>query len=301
MWSRKELKKNAKKRVSQNYWRCVLAAFIMIFLIGGSGGGSSTSYKSGSLNKLMDEDSNGGMNFDDFVDEFEEKIDDYIDSDKSSESDVKFGDVVDDMEDAFNTPEARDKISEAFPIIGTIAVVALIIVLIIVVISVCTSVFLLNPLLVGGRKFFMENHRDKGMIGEFGHAFSTNYKNITLTMFLMKLYIALWTLLFIIPGIIKNYEYRMIPYLLADNPDIDRNDAFLISKEMMRGNKWNAFVLDLSFIGWYLLNILTCGLLSIFYINPYVRQTEAELYFALKGEDTASFDNAYEAEVVTVE
>ena len=74
----------------------------------------------------------------------------------------------------------------------------------------------------------------------------------------------------------------MIPYILADNPEMSKDEAFALSKKMMDGQKWNAFVLDLSFIGWELLSVLTCGLLSIFYVDPYRAATNAALYEALK-------------------
>ena len=93
-------------------------------------------------------------------------------------------------------------------------------------------------------------------------------------------------MLFLVPGIIKSYEYRMIPYILADNPTISYEEAFALSKKMMTGNKWDAFVLDLSFIGWRILGGLTCGILSLFYVNPYQYQTNAALYEALKGYPT---------------
>ena len=89
-------------------------------------------------------------------------------------------------------------------------------------------------------------------------------------------------MLFVIPGIIKGYEYRMVSYILADQPELSRKEAFQLSKQMMKGQKWNAFVLDLSFIGWYLLCLVTCGIAGIFYVYPYVFATDAELYLALK-------------------
>lgn len=113
---------------------------------------------------------------------------------------------------------------------------------------------------------------------------SGHYGNIVVTMFLMNLYITLWSLLFLIPGIIKAYEYLMIPYILADNPGMDRKEAFAISKRMMDGEKWNAFNLQLSFIGWILLSVFTCGLLGIFYVSPYMEVTMAELYAYNKGK-----------------
>ena len=80
--------------------------------------------------------------------------------------------------------------------------------------------------------------------------------------------------MFIIPGIIKQYEYMMIPFLLAE--------AFEKSRQMMKGNKWAAFVLDLSFIGWSLLGIITFGLVNIFFAGPYQYLTQSQLYFRLK-------------------
>ena len=76
----------------------------------------------------------------------------------------------------------------------------------------------------------------------------------------------------------------MVPYILGEQPDLDRERIFELSKTMMYGNKWKAFVLDLSFLGWYLLNGITLGILGIFYLNPYVEQTGAALYQTLKSE-----------------
>ena len=96
------------------------------------------------------------------------------------------------------------------------------------------------------------------------------------------MYIVLWSLLFVIPGIVKGYEYRMIPFLLAENPDMTKEEVFEESKKLMTGNKWKAFVYDLSFIGWNILSILTCGILSIFFVNPYKSSADAALFEAIK-------------------
>ena len=74
----------------------------------------------------------------------------------------------------------------------------------------------------------------------------------------------------------------MIPYLLADNPQMTKEEAFAESKRMMQGQKWNAFVLDLSFIGWDILSGMTMGILGIFYVQPYKDGTHAALYEALR-------------------
>lgn len=147
------------------------------------------------------------------------------------------------------------------------------------------GVFVFNVIQVGGCRFFIENAYENPRLNKLLFAFeSGNYGNMVLTMFLMQLYTVLWSLLLLIPGIIKTYEYRMIPYLLADCPDMPRKEAFKISKEMMYGNKMAAFILDMSFIGWVLAAAFTCGLVGIFWTAPYQYATNAELFLALKEE-----------------
>lgn len=141
------------------------------------------------------------------------------------------------------------------------------------------KIFLGNPLLVGCRRFFLENSDRKARFGLVGTVFqSGNYLNVVLTMFLRSLFTALWSLLLLIPGFIKRYSYSMIPYILAENPSIPRKRAFEMSRKMMDGQKLNAFFLDLSFIGWHILSYLTCGVLNVFYVMPYCQATWAELY-----------------------
>ena len=96
-------------------------------------------------------------------------------------------------------------------------------------------------------------------------------------MFLLNLKILLWSFLFIIPGIIKSYEYYMVPYILSENPKISSKRAFEISKEMTDREKFDIFWLSLSFFGWYLLGSLTCGIGNLF-VEPYIQATFAELY-----------------------
>ena len=115
-----------------------------------------------------------------------------------------------------------------------------------------------------------------------GFVYKKCYGNIVKTMFFKNLYIFLWSLLFVIPGFVKSYEYRMIPYLLAEYPDMAPDEAFRISREMMTGNKWETFVLDLSFFGWNILSAITLGLTGIFYSEPYQMLTNSALYLTLK-------------------
>lgn len=146
-------------------------------------------------------------------------------------------------------------------------------------------IFLTAPLEVSVKRFLLFNRSsDQADLKELSYAFRYSYLNIVKVLFFQILYTFLWGLLFWVPGIIKSYEYRMIPYLLAENPNLSKDEAFAISKRMMDGEKWEAFVLDCSFIGFYILSAFTFGLLAIFYVTPYKILTDTELYVALKGK-----------------
>ena len=112
---------------------------------------------------------------------------------------------------------------------------------------------------------------------DFGKLVSgfNRFGDTCVTGILKGLYTALWSLLFVIPGIIKQYSYSMTMYIVHDNPGISANDAITKSREMMNGHKFDLFLLDLSFIGWWLLGVLTFGILIIFYVEPYYQVTRA--------------------------
>ena len=147
-------------------------------------------------------------------------------------------------------------------ITGLLAGIATVVILIVLV----AKVFVGNLLKMGGYRFFILNQTAQPGIGTLLDGFrSGHYVNIVLTMFLRDLFTALWSLLLVVPGIVKHYEYLMVPYIIAENPAMDYKEAFQISKQMMDGEKMEAFIMDLSFLGWYLLSAVTCGLLAIFY------------------------------------
>jgi uncharacterized membrane protein len=146
------------------------------------------------------------------------------------------------------------------------------------------NIFLFNPLKVGAQRFFLVNGEEPANLGELGYAFRSNYIRIVGVCFLRDLYVALWSCLLLIPGIVKAYAYRMVPYILAENPDMSAKEAITLSRKMMYGHKWNTFLLDLSFIGWHILTACTAGLVGVFYTGPYVAATDAELYRALRND-----------------
>ena len=90
-----------------------------------------------------------------------------------------------------------------------------------------------------------------------------------------------WSLLFVIPGIVKSFAYSMSYYILADNPELTAKEALNKSKEMMNGHKWDLFVLNLSFFWWYLLVGITFGIAAI-YVVPYMNATIVNFYNSIK-------------------
>jgi uncharacterized membrane protein len=135
---------------------------------------------------------------------------------------------------------------------------------------------------VGGSKYFIKNMEGDSSINYLAYGFkSDRWLNIVKTMFIKSVFVLLWSLLLIIPGIIKWYSYRMVPYILADSPDIDSFEALEISKEMTGGYKGKMFFLDLSFIGWFILGGLFFGIGTVF-VMPYYNGTQAEVYKYLK-------------------
>ena len=146
------------------------------------------------------------------------------------------------------------------------------------IIGLMVRAFILNPLDLGCKRFFLINLTQPAEVSSIGGGFGDSYLERVKTLFCRDLFTLLWTMLLVIPGIVKYYEYLMIPYLLADDPSITRQEAFAESRRLMQGNKWNAFILDLSFIGWYILSAVTMGIVGVLYANPYHDMTRAALY-----------------------
>lgn len=150
------------------------------------------------------------------------------------------------------------------------------------VVALVYSVFVGNVIQVGARGWFMRFWR--GEIPSVGELFASFriYKPSLLTALLRNVYTFLWSLLFVIPGIVKAYAYSMADYIIYENPNISANEALRLSQELTRGAKGDLFVLDLSFLGWHFLSALTLGILGILYVNPYVYTTHAAVYDSLK-------------------
>lgn len=149
------------------------------------------------------------------------------------------------------------------------------------------SLLLAGPLTIGLNYFFVrnvQNLRDGLTVTTpFAEAFQ-NYPRKLGGSLWMVLFVFLWSLLLVIPGIIKGFSYAMTQYILADCPNVKAKDALKLSMRMMNGHKWEYFVLGLSFIGWALLSVLTLGILAVFYTNPYMQSSFAAYYLEIRDE-----------------
>ena len=177
---------------------------------------------------------------------------------------------------AFNGLSSKEQTAVIAIFLSALAVISVIMFLV--------EIFVLNPLKVGGLHFFKTNLNDPGTkVGTIKEGFG-NYGHVFGTMFLTDLFTLLWALLLIVPGLIKAYSYRMVPYLIKDHPELSATDTITLSRKMMDGNKWRTFVMDLSFLGWILLGAVTFGLVNLFWTSPYMYSTGAALYDELKAK-----------------
>ena len=174
------------------------------------------------------------------------------------------------------------------PYLGVFAMFVAILAMFGGIVAIALRILVMNPLEIGIRQYFVEDLSAPCELDRLTYGFNRNYINGVIVMLIRDVFIALWTLLLIVPGVIKGYEYRMVPYILAERPDMEWREALAASRQMMDGEKWNAFMLDMSFLGWALLSVVTLGIVGIFYVNPYKGLTDAALYTTLRGKAVAN-------------
>lgn len=271
MWTRRELKERAKAALQRNYWKIVLVTALLLLLGCGTGG-----YRFSSTGRNSNSDSR--------VEQAESVAENVIvvdgvegvpGADELVAQAIGRGEV--------NLDDISVRINEEDIVLGIIAVIVFLIVFfIILAVIMVVDIFLINPFDVGGKRFMRKSIEDVAQVKEIAFAYDHSYKNVVKVMFHMDLYIFLWALLFIIPGIVKKYQYLMVPYILSECPDMEYREALARSRDMMEGNKWKAFVVGLSFILWDFLGAVTFGIAAVFYVNPYRNLTFAALYDELK-------------------
>ena len=220
MWTRKELKQRAKVLFKANYWKAVLAAIILSFIVGGFSSGGSGAGISSAFSSMQAANTVSGQTYSAIEDGETFDLEELIEAGGYSEGIPELPEEI--------RPYLESETPPTGLVVATIGMI-LFLLLILTVIGIATDILLFNPLEVGVRRFYSVNMYEKAQVRELAYAFDHSYKNIIKVMFFRDLYTFLWSLLFIIPGIVKSYEYRMIPYLLAEYPEMSQEDAFAIS------------------------------------------------------------------------
>lgn len=249
MWSRKELKTSAKGFLRENYWKAFIVCLIVILL--------TTTHVTTGLSQ--------------------EEYELYMEKEglffMATKTPIKFENRVFNYISAktFSTPIIF--IPSDFYLLLTISFILF-------------NIFVGSVLKVGQAGFFLDGLKGDTNIKKLWSYFDypEEYWNVVKVIFIRGLYTVLWSLLFLIPGIIKSYEYRMVPYILANNSGILANEAIQRSRKITDGHKWDIFVLDISFLGWDLLGYLLLGL-GTYFVSPYREATYAKLYDTLDGFD----------------
>lgn len=149
-----------------------------------------------------------------------------------------------------------------------------------------------GPLMVGYSIFALSIIRCQETKIEYLFYGFKNFVNTFVLALLNNIFIFLWSLLFIIPGIIKALSYSMSYYIIADNPDMTPTEARKTSIELMNGNKGRLFCLYFSFIGWILLSALTFGIL-LFWVMPYMQSAEAAFYESIRPKNEPVGEETY--------
>lgn len=155
------------------------------------------------------------------------------------------------------------------------------------------SILVMYPFEVGyynAYRALLNEGDDKILQNSFRMGFKKAWAHNALGMFLMVIYVCLWAILFIVPGIIKAFAYALTPYILVDKPELSVNKAIDLSIAMMKGHKFDLFWLSLSFLGWILLSILTLGI-GLFWLMPYMSTAMAAFYEDVKADYEAKTAN----------
>lgn len=293
MWTRRDIKEKAKKGFYKNYWTTVCVCFVLALVCGVNS--SSTDSATAKVNDAIDykevageyytvEDSD---NYSIIKDMFGLDAGPFLGSQEGLASDffnavTRGADAIFSLIGSFEFMVHSQWLSSGILMIASL-------------LSAAFVVFISWPLMAGGMRYYLDICEEipdlKFRICLCMFRRGAYWGSIKI-MFFRSLQLTLWWLT-VIGGIIKTYEYRAIPYLVAENPNLTRSEAFAMAKDMMRGYKWKAFVLDLSFIGWLFVTVLTFGIAGIFFVNPYRSQTEAEFYWAVRQEAAARNPELY--------
>lgn len=277
--NRKIIKSSAIKNFKRDYFKIILVIFIVGIIIN-SGYHFTTIITDNSINRI------NKSNYE-IVNEFVDTISNKISIGGHDNGVIgtlfnnitKSNSIVIGFLNAINLYLLNNKINIIY-----ISLIGLIIMMLI-------KIFIQDVFQIGYKRFFLEQRRYHVNIKKILFPFQVKKNfHLGIIIFLKNIYQFLWSLT-IIFGPIKHYEYFLIPYILAENPSIKRKQAFMLSKKLMYGYKFELFKLDLSFMGWYILNIFTFGLLDIFFLRGYRECAYVEVYMKLRFDKIKELSN----------
>ncbi len=264
MWTRTELKFRAKTSIRKYFWPALAVSMInSLFNSNGGSSGSNGVHAGANISQEYDFNISEGLNGD-------------------------LGSVISEIPQmAEGLLDSIDPVSISILLIGILIGGA---------ITLALGVFVAPIIEVGKNRFYMESRQMERAAGIdcLIWGFKNDYLNIIWTMLVRNVLVMLGTFCFVIPGIYLGYCYHMVPYILAENPDMKASDVLRMSKDMMEGHKFNTWILKLSFLGWWILGALACGV-GTYLVFPYYDGTFAELYAVLRNPYT-NYLNGFESD-----
>ena len=298
LWNRKDLKKSAKEVIKKNIWTLLFVGFLMSSVFGeytitrssneslDTVNSLITSIQNGEEINIIEEDENGEKELNEYADEvvnlalFGSKEGNV--KNVNEEYGVTHGVFYGFFEFITRSRTQLKNILNSLTGIEEKLKFARVLLIISSFGGLLVKIFIINPITVGENRIFLESRKyKKTRIRRITFAFTkSRYLKTVKSIFRRNLYKVLWDLT-IIGGFIKAYSYKMTDFIIAENPEISGKDAIKISREMMNGNKFKVFLLDMSFILWHILQIITLGTLG-FVVNTYTKSTLAELYNTLR-------------------
>lgn len=283
--NRHELKKKARASLKQNYWRAVIVAFLAILFI-------NEGYQLVSFNIVNEESAfSNRINNVQIASDVLNNFSSYVESASASKGVLAvFANSI-----ASTNSFLLGTLNGINKIIFHEQIASGVIIFIGVILGFLFWLFVSNTIEVSRNRFFLERVKHKNTpIDRILYVFRTKkILHVTKVMFFRSFYLLMWSLT-IIGGIIKHYSYLMIPYILAENPNISKKDAFNLSRKIMNGQKWQCFKMDVSFIGWKILGFLTFNISNWLITEPYYQMTYAHIYMQFREKEIKGKTNLSE-------
>lgn len=288
MYNRKDLKKEARNNIKTCYFRNVIVVFICTILLAGGFNYTTKNILNISIDNEKNSKiiNNSKLSNGEIINEIIDKAYDEKKIEKKIESKYTNGVI------SYLINETTKTRSFAFTILNGINKLVFegkirtsITIFLSGLLFLIFNLLFINTLEVGKARYFLEERRYRKTRIErliFPYKVKKTF-HIAYILFIKYVYQFLWNIT-IIGGIIKHYEYSMIPYLLAENPSLNKKDVFRLSKELTNGNKLNLFYTDLSMLGWSILKLFTFNLSGIFYSDIYKETLYSEIYMKLRND-----------------